>query len=73
MMMIARHRGRRAIQEDLGAFRSFSSFAHHQLSAVDEEELFAEIALQYLKGIRSEIAKLFGPTKARKLLDPFAK
>ena len=61
--MIARLKGRRSIQEDLGTFRDWAR----------DEELFAEIALAYLKGIRGEVAKLFGPTKARKLLDPFTK
>lgn len=69
--LVARLRGRQIIQQELGDFRSFASTAAHRCPEIDEEEFFAMVAENYIKGIRYELSKIFGATKAAKLLDPF--
>ena len=68
---MARLRGRQLIQQELGDFRSFASKAAHVCPEVDEEEFFAMIAENYVKGIRYELGKIFGATKAARMMDPF--
>jgi hypothetical protein len=69
--LVARLRGRQIIQQELGDFRSFASTAAHRCSEIDEEEFFELVARNLLKGMRYEVSKIFGATKASKLLDPF--
>ena len=71
--MVAKARGRDTIKQELGAMRSFASQAAHQCPDVNEEKFFADVAEAYLKGISEEVGRIFGPTKAKRLLDPFVK
>ena len=59
------------IQQSLGEFRSFASQAAHMCPELNEEEFFEMVARNYIKGLRTEICKIFGPTKAANMLDPF--
>jgi len=68
---VARLRGRQVVQQELGDFRSFASSAAHQNPELDEEEFFELVARNFLKGVRYEVSKIFGVTKAKRLLDPF--
>lgn len=69
--LVARLRGRQIIQRELGDFRSFASQAAHACPELDEEEFFAMVAENYIKGIRCELSKIFGATKAARMMDPF--
>lgn len=54
-----------------GTLRSLASQARHNDPSIDEEEFFKEISEAYIKGLKTEIAIIFGPTRAARLLDPF--
>lgn len=71
--MAVKNRGRHTIQQDLGMIRSFASQVKHADSTIDEEEFFELIAQEYLKGIVTEVSKIFKPSKASRLLDVFRK
>ena len=70
---MAKLKGQNTIKDDLGAFRSLASQAAHDLPEIDEEEFFLAVAESYLKGIRTEVSRIFGPSRARRLLDPFSR
>lgn len=69
--LIARRLGQKVIQEHLGSFRSFASQSAHACPELNEEEFFELVARNFLKGMRTEVSKIFGPTRAAKMLDPF--
>lgn len=70
--LVAKLRARRIVQKELGAFRSFASQAHYLNPAIDEEEFFRMVAEAWVKGMRYEVSKIFGPEKAVELFNGFA-
>lgn len=70
---VARSRGKRIIQKELGELRTFSSQAAHTDQGINEEEFFELVSRNLLKGIRSEVSNIFGATKAAHMLNPFKK
>lgn len=70
-IVVAKLKGRNIIRENLGAMRSFASGAAHECPDINEEDFFREVAEGFAEGIKTEMAKIFGATKAARMLDPF--
>ena len=69
--LVARLLGKETIKRELGSLRSFASQASHNCPELNEEDFFELVAINYFKGVRTEVSKIFGPAKAAKMLDPF--
>lgn len=70
-MMEIHQLGSDVIRQHLGSLRSLASQAAHNDVNIDEEKFFEKVTYSFLKGIKTEVTKLFGATKTSKLLDPF--
>lgn len=58
-------RGRWIVQQELGRLRSVAS----QLRVLDEEHVFSVSSASWIRGIKNEITKLFGPERGTEILD----
>lgn len=66
---MAKSRGRRTVQQELGALRTFASHMKQQQADIDEEQLFRLVAENWLAGIKRELTVLFGVEKTAELLN----
>ena len=65
--LVARHLGKESVKK----LRSFASQAAYRYPELNEEDFFELVAINYLQGVRTEVSKIFGATKAARMLDPF--
>jgi hypothetical protein len=65
-LFLARMRGRRAAQVHMGELRDLAVSQEG-----DEEVAFQAIAANWLRGLRSELSRLFEAEKTAQLLNPF--
>ena len=66
---MAKARGKRIVQQELGGLRTFAAVLKRQQPDLDEEALFALAAQNWLAGIKRELSTLFGVEKTTELLD----
>lgn len=68
---MARFRGALIAQQDFGQLRSHASVLASQNKDLDEEVVFKEMMEGWMQGLKTESIKIFGATKANKLLSIF--
>jgi hypothetical protein len=70
-MQAARQSGRATIQQNLGDLRTFASQFAHENTDIDEEKFFYLMALEYFRGLKGELFKVFDTDKIDILLNPY--
>ena len=63
--------GRRSLQSQLGDFLDYSTWAAKQNGEIDHQELFEEIAENFLQGMRLELISVFGPNKTTSMMNAY--